>query len=79
MCPGRGKLHDNNPLPGYLQELETIQMVTACGTKHFACRWSLVWDGAVGYVQHPSTQTHSLQLHPRPTTSDKQSVSCHML
>jgi len=50
MCPGRGMLHDKIPLPGHLQELETIQMVTACGTKHFACGWSLVWDGAVGHV-----------------------------
>ena len=34
----------------HLQELENIQMFTACGTKHFVCGWSLVWDGAVGYV-----------------------------
>ena len=34
----------------HLQELETIQMVTARGTKHFVCSWLLVWDGAVGYA-----------------------------
>ena len=34
----------------HLQELETIQMVTACGMKHFVCSWSLVWNGAVGYA-----------------------------
>ena len=33
-----------------LQVLETIRMVTACGTRHFVCGWSLVWGGAVGYV-----------------------------
>ena len=34
----------------HLQELETIQMVTVCGTKHFVCSWSMVWNGAVGYA-----------------------------
>ena len=34
----------------HLQELETIHTVTACGTRHFACGWSLVWGGTVRYV-----------------------------
>jgi len=34
----------------HLQELKTIQMVTACGTRHFVCGWSLVWGGAAGCV-----------------------------
>jgi len=34
----------------HLQELETIQMFTACGTEHFVCSWSMVWNGAVGYA-----------------------------
>ena len=41
------------------QELDTIQMVTACGTRHFVCGWSFVWSGTVGYV---SEWTHNLQF-----------------
>jgi hypothetical protein len=32
----------------HLQEFETTQMVTACGTKHFICSWSVVWNGDLG-------------------------------
>jgi len=60
------------------QELQTIQVITACGTWHFVKSWScgLEWDcglcvqvegcSSTTVTLHPSTRTHGSQPHSRP-------------
>jgi hypothetical protein len=47
----------------HLQKLKTMQMVRACGTEHFVCSWSVVWNGAVGYVSRWRDVATSLHLY----------------
>ena len=57
----------------------TVHLGMICREKNQldATRWFIELINPL--EQHPSTRTHSLQPHPRPTTSHKQSVSCHIL